>query len=75
MKPTTLLTRNGSKRPGHAVGPGFQRELIDAVMRLGRKGAALPGLEVHHVVADPRRRRAADVAPAPARGPREAVPG
>ena len=32
---------------GHAVGPGFQRELIDAVMRLGGKGAALAGLEVH----------------------------
>ena len=41
------------ERAGHAVGPGFERELIDAVMRLGRQGAALAGLEVHHVVADP----------------------
>ena len=53
MKPTTLLTRNGSKRAGHAVGPRFQRQLIDAVMRVGRQGAALAGLEIHHVVADP----------------------
>ena len=53
MKPTTLLTRNGSKRASHAVGSGLQRQLIDAVMGLGRQGAALAGLEVHHVVADP----------------------
>ena len=29
------------ERPGHAVGPGLQRELIDAVVRPGRQGAAL----------------------------------
>ena len=41
------------ERPGHAVGPGLERELVDAVMRAGRKGTALPRLEVHRLVADP----------------------
>ena len=33
----------------HAVGARFQRELVDAVMRLGGKRAALAGLEIHDV--------------------------
>ena len=37
---------------GHGVGAGFERLLIDAVMRLGREAGALPGLEIHHVVAE-----------------------
>ena len=41
------------ERAGHAVGPRLERQLIDAVMRLRRQGAALARLEVHHVVADP----------------------
>ena len=32
-----------------AIGAGFQRELIDSVMRFGGKRAALAGLEIHHV--------------------------
>ena len=36
-----------------SVGAGFERELIDAVMRLRRERAALAGFEVHDVVADP----------------------
>ena len=41
------------ERPGHAVGPGLQGELVDAVVGPGREGAPLPGLEVHRLVADP----------------------
>src|SRR5262249_50548603 len=41
------------ERAGHAVGPCLQRQLIDAVMRLRRQGAALARLEVHHLLADP----------------------
>ena len=35
------------------VRAGFERELIDAVVGLGRERAPLPRLEVHHLVADP----------------------
>ena len=60
------------ERARHAVGARLQRQLIDAVMRLGGKRAALAGLEIHHVVRRPRRRRGGGGAPAPARGPRAA---
>jgi hypothetical protein len=40
------------ERPRDRIGARFQRLLIGAVMRIGRKGAALSGLEIHHVVAD-----------------------
>ncbi len=33
------------------VGAGFQRLLVDAVVRVGRERGALAGLEVHDVVA------------------------
>ena len=52
MNPTTVLTSSGSNRARHGVGASLERLLIDAVMRVGRQRAALPGLEVHHVVAD-----------------------
>ncbi len=34
-----------------AIGPRFERELIDAVMRFRRQRAALASLEIHHVIA------------------------
>ena len=52
MKPTTVLTSSGWKRARHRIGARLQRLLVDAVMRVGRERAALPGLEIHHVVAD-----------------------
>ena len=73
MKPTTRVDQKRIEGARHAVGPGFERELIDAVMRLGRKGAALAGFEVHDVVAHPARRRAGDDARARARALRAAV--
>ena len=66
MKPTTVLTSSGEKRARHGVGARLAGLLVDAVMRVGRERAALPGLEVHHVVAD----RAAPAATAPPRAPR-----
>src|SRR5271170_3861386 len=36
-----------------AIGPRFQRELIDAVMSLRRKGTALAGFEIHGLRAEP----------------------
>ena len=41
------------ERPGHAVGSGLERELVDAVVSAGREGTPLPCLEVHRLVADP----------------------
>src|SRR5271166_5623743 len=38
---------------GYAVGPRFEGELIDSVMRLGGERAALAGFEVHCVVSYP----------------------
>src|SRR6516164_1221297 len=40
------------ERARHRVGARLERLLVDAVVRAGGKRAALPGLEVHHVVAD-----------------------
>src|SRR5262249_39018842 len=40
------------ERARHGVGARLERLLVDAVMRAGGKRAALPGLEIHHVVAD-----------------------
>src|ERR1700722_1879330 len=39
--------------PCDSVGPGFERQLIDSVMSLGRESAALPCFEIHHVVPGP----------------------
>ena len=33
--------------PRHGIGAGFERLLIDAVMRPGREAAPLAGLEIH----------------------------
>ena len=55
MKPTTVLTSSGSKALRDSVGPRFERELVDAVDALSaERRAALAGLEVHHIPADPR---------------------
>ena len=70
MKPTTLLTRNGSNDARHAVGARLERELVDAVMRR-RRGAPLPGLEVHRLVAHPGDVAAAVMPSTAARGLRE----
>src|SRR6516162_1790353 len=40
------------ERARHRVGAGLERLLVDAVVRAGGERAALPGLEIHHVVAD-----------------------
>src|SRR5262249_58025089 len=40
------------ERARHGVGAGLERLLVDAVMCAGGERAALPGLEIHHVVAD-----------------------
>ena len=40
------------ERPRHRVGARLERLLVDAVMGLRGEGAPLPGLEIHHVVAD-----------------------
>ena len=40
------------ERTRHRVGARLQRLLVDTVMRVGGERAALPGLEIHHVVAD-----------------------
>ena len=42
----------GRKCAGHGVGAGFERLLVDAVMRVGGERRALAGFEVHDVVAD-----------------------
>src|SRR6516165_6567782 len=41
------------ERPRYAVCPRFECKLIHALMRLSRESASLPGLEIHHIVADP----------------------
>ena len=41
------------ERPRHAVGPGLERELVDAMVGAGRQGTPLPRLEVHRLLADP----------------------
>src|SRR6516165_5752265 len=40
------------ERARHRVGARLERLLVDAVMRAGGERAPLPGLEIHHVVAD-----------------------
>ena len=40
------------EQPRDAIGAGFQRLLIAAVMRARRQRAALAGFEIHHIVAD-----------------------
>ena len=57
---------------GDAIGARFERQLIDSVMRLGGKSAALAGFEVHHVVAHPADIRVGDDVREPVRGPRAA---
>src|ERR1700675_1500752 len=39
--------------PGDAVSPGFEGQLIDTMMSLGRESAALASFEIHHVVPGP----------------------
>ncbi|MNT08885.1 hypothetical protein D3C72_1436430 [compost metagenome] len=39
------------ERARHRVGTRLHGLLVDAMMRVGRQRAALPGLEIHHVVA------------------------
>ncbi len=41
------------ERTGNAIGARFQRQLVDAVMRVGGERASLPRFEIHHVVAAP----------------------
>src|SRR6185437_13489680 len=38
--------------PRHRIGTRLKGLLVDAVMGIGRQRRALPGLEIHHVVAD-----------------------
>src|SRR4029077_14621648 len=40
------------ERAGHRVSPRFASLLIDIVMGVGRQRRALPGFEIHHIVAD-----------------------
>jgi hypothetical protein len=44
--------QQGREFPRHGIGARLDGLLVDAVMRLGREGAALAGLEIHDVVAD-----------------------
>jgi hypothetical protein len=48
------VDEEGVERSGYAVGAGFERELIDAVMGAGRKSTALAGLKIHDLLAHPR---------------------
>src|SRR5260370_34501244 len=41
------------ERTCNAIGARFQRQLVDAVMRLGGERTSLPRFEIHHVVAAP----------------------
>src|SRR5207247_1127312 len=41
------------ERPRDAVCASFERQLVDAVVGVGRQSAALPRFEIHYVVADP----------------------
>src|SRR5450432_183607 len=45
----------GMEGSRHAVCSCFECQLVDPMMRLGGQGAALASLEVHHVIAGPRR--------------------
>src|ERR1700722_1395771 len=40
------------ERARHRVGARLQRLLVDAVVRIGGERAALPGLEIHHIVSN-----------------------
>ena len=46
------VDKHGSEAAGDGVGAGLERLLVDAVVGAGGKGAPLPGLEIHHVVAE-----------------------
>ena len=63
------------ERPGHAVGPGLERELVDALMGAGRQGTPLPRLEVHRLLAGPGDVAAPMVLEHAIDVPRGAVPG
>ena len=51
MKPTTVLTSSGAIAPRDRVSARLAGLLVDAMMRVGGKRAALAGFEVHHVLA------------------------
>jgi len=43
--------QHGMEGPRDRIGAGFERLLVDAMMRVRRESRALAGLEVHHVIA------------------------
>ena len=53
LRPNETNNRIDQKRieqPRHAVRSGFAGQLVHAMVRFGRQGAALPCLEIHHLV-------------------------